>query len=130
MYNYLLAIAEREEKERLSQRLSYLKSIDVKAYHTDDGWVDRKNNKVNLFYPKFRESNIKVGDKIALGRDDSYRLVRVTKIDQYALYNNEFYFEPIYRNKKERNIIDEILLYIKIMIRNGKNRRKKTTTLS
>lgn len=104
-------------KQLLNKRILYLRSIGVKALHPDDGWVDRKNNIVQLTYPRFRERYISVGDKIALGQDTGrYRIVRVTAIaDWYC--NERFYFEPIVRNKKVKSFVQKIFIHFKLLIR-------------
>jgi len=59
--------------------IATLRAKGVKAAHPDDGWVDRKENSVHFAYPQF-DDEVKVGDTIALGRDDKFRLVTVTAI--------------------------------------------------
>ena len=65
---YLLPIFEensRKRREIENKRISYFRSINIKAAHPDDGWVDRENNTVILEYPIFQDE-ISVGDKIVL----------------------------------------------------------------
>lgn len=58
-----------------------LREQGVKAAHPDDGWVDRDENKVHLAYPQFNDG-LTVGDLLALGWDDKWRLVRVTETSE------------------------------------------------
>lgn len=75
--------------------ISELRKNGVKAAHPDDGWVDREKNTVRMTYPQFNDG-IKVGDVIALGWADRFRLVRVTGKTQSHLGNdNRYSFEPM-----------------------------------
>ena len=69
---------EVEEKQWISQ----LRKQGFKAAHPNDGWVDRKNNKLHLAYPQFNDG-AKVGDKVMLGwptdKPEKLRPVRLTK---------------------------------------------------
>jgi len=56
-----------------------LREQGVKAAHPDDGWVNREKNNVFFCYPQFNDYP-KVGDTIALGWADKWRLVKVTEI--------------------------------------------------
>jgi hypothetical protein len=67
----------------------------VKASHPDDGWVDRKGRRntfgyvpeadsVQFAYPQFNDG-VKVGDKIALGWADRWRIVVVTEIREVGI---------------------------------------------
>lgn len=75
-------VAERERKTK--EFCNYLISVGVKALHPDDGWVDRKKNTVFLSYPSFK-LDIAVGDKIALGNYEKYRIVEVVEIIPYTI---------------------------------------------
>lgn len=58
-----------------------LRSAGVKAAHPDDGWVDRKRDRIHLSYPQF-DDGAEIGDIIALGsHETSTRLVRVVGIE-------------------------------------------------
>lgn len=61
-----------------------LRSQGVKAAHPDDGWVDRKDNKVHFCYPQF-SNNPQVGDVVALGRPGRHRLVRLTGSEELRI---------------------------------------------
>jgi len=69
----------------------------VSGCHPDDGWVDREKNSVKPCYPNFWE-NVTVDSLVALGwSDDKFRIVRVTKINQWEskFGQKEYYFEEI-----------------------------------
>lgn len=72
-----------------------LRSKGIKACHPNDGWVDRKRNRIHLAYPLFNDG-LNVGDKIMLGwatDPGSHRLVRVTKIESSLLLY--YHFEDV-----------------------------------
>lgn len=73
------AAVEREcvyyERER--QWCDELREAGIRAAHPDDGWVDRQANTVRLEYPQFA-GRLEVGDLIALGQPERYRVVRIT----------------------------------------------------
>ena len=71
-----------------------LREQGVKASHPDDGWVNREENYVQFSYPQFYE-NPKVGDKIALGRHEKYRIVKITKIEgaKFMGLLDKYFFE-------------------------------------
>lgn len=60
-----------------------LRSIGIKAAHPDDGWIERKKSEhhdfVQFCYPQF-DDGVAVGDKIALGWPDRYRVRVVQRI--------------------------------------------------
>lgn len=110
-------MASYERDIKLNIRNRYLRSIGIKAFHPDDGWVDRERNSVILAYPYFEDKNIKVGDKIALGfSDSSYRVVRVIKI-RHGFCSNAFYFKPVFRNKKKRSAFNKIHIKLNVVLR-------------
>ncbi len=65
----------------------------VKASHPDDGWVDRKENYVQFCYPQFIES-IEVGDEVALGDFDKYRVVKIVSVEKSGFGLAKYYFSP------------------------------------
>jgi len=67
---------ELEYNKRQKTWIELLRQIGVTAAHPDDGWVDRHNNEVILCYPRFNDG-LKVGDVLALGDCDNYRLVKI-----------------------------------------------------
>lgn len=64
---------ERDKQEWITG----LRARGVKASHPDDGWVDRMNNEIHLMYPDF-DDGIAIGDLLALGMPDKFRVVTVT----------------------------------------------------
>ena len=78
--------------------IDQLKEQGFKACHPNDGWVDRKENRVWFQYPQFN-NGVQIGDKIMLGwhsHPDSDRPVLVTDIDDIGRY----YFKDIEKPKK------------------------------
>jgi len=86
--NYERICKESAQKE--TKWIELLKSQGIKAAHPDDGWVDRKENYINFCYPQFKQ-NIEVGDLIALGDADKYRIVKVIKITK-TMFGQIYYF--------------------------------------
>lgn len=59
-----------------------LQSIGIKAAHADDGWIDRSSDYydvVTLQSPLF-DNGVRVGDMIALGDPEAYRVRKVLGI--------------------------------------------------
>lgn len=75
----------RESELKKRKWIKSLMNSDVKAAHPDDGWVDREKNEVQFAYPQFN-SGIVVGDIVALGWPDKYRLVEIIGI-RTGLFN-------------------------------------------
>lgn len=73
MYNN----AQREQARDTREWIDLLRAHGVAAAHPDDGWVDRRRDRVMLCYPDF-DDGVEIGSLIALGRPDDYRLVRAT----------------------------------------------------
>ena len=72
-------IDESENKEKTW--ITWLRNGNIKAAHPDDGWVDREMNTIQLVYPAFNDG-IKVGDRIALGDPEEFRVVKVRGIEK------------------------------------------------
>lgn len=73
--------------------ITALRSIGIKACHPDDGWVDRSHpyhDWVTFCYPQF-DDGVKVGDMIALGWPDRYRVRRVIEIKPAGLLRGKQY---------------------------------------
>lgn len=71
-----------------------LRIIGIKAAHPDDGWVDRKisnsHDFIQLQYPQF-DDGLKVGDLIALGHPDRYRVRKVLDIKPKTWFSGPKY---------------------------------------
>lgn len=74
--------------------IAKLRADGVKAAHPDDGWVDRKENVLQLIYPHFNDG-AEVGSTVALGSPESYRLVRLTDFRRGSFGGEYFSFEPV-----------------------------------
>lgn len=68
-----------------------LRAQGVKMARPDDGWVDRENDVIRgpHCYADF-DDGVKVGDMVALGRPESYRLVRIIQIQPWGLFRDRF----------------------------------------
>jgi hypothetical protein len=88
--------AQWEIEHRAAERtwIAELRAKNVTAAHPDDGWVDRTRDEVLLCYPQF-DDGLKVGDLLALGDQNSYRLVRVVSSRNLVLGGVRFKFEKI-----------------------------------
>lgn len=80
-----------KHETREADWIADLRRRGVKAAHPDDGWVDREANTVHFAYPQFNDG-VKVGDKIALGWPDKYRIVTVTN-EVTGMFLNRWGFE-------------------------------------
>ena len=114
---YLLPIFEengRKRREIENKRISYFRSINIKAAHPDDGWVDRENNTVILEYPIF-QNEISVGDKIVLYENLSYkyRIVEVTEVLSDIYDFRKYVFKPIIKQKKTKTKKEKLQIIFK-----------------
>lgn len=78
---FLERFAQHQAEYDLNRRrwCNQLKSIGVKAAHPDDGWHNHKEREFMLCYPDFNDG-VQVGDLVALGAPDEYRVVTVRRI--------------------------------------------------
>jgi len=83
-----------DDKLRMTTWIGMLRIGGVKAAHPDDECVDKKSNYIHLFYPQFNDG-IKIGDSIALGTPEKWRVVKVTRICPSFLSRDMvfYYFE-------------------------------------
>lgn len=72
--SFIAICQEAQKKEDIW--IEKLRESGVAAAHPDDGWVNRKENSVHFCYPIFDDGVI-VGEKIALGDADKFRIVEV-----------------------------------------------------
>lgn len=68
---------QQEQQEKEETWIAKLRADGVKAAHPDDGWVDRKCKTVHFAYPQFNDG-AGVGDRVALGTENEYRIVTLT----------------------------------------------------
>lgn len=66
-----------DSQRKLDEWITKLKNGGIRAAHPDDGWVDRKLNRVHFAYPHF-DDGVSIGDKIALGQEWEWRIVEIT----------------------------------------------------
>jgi hypothetical protein len=72
-----ICVKAQKEQDRW---ISNLRAAGIKAAHPDDGWVDRENNTVHFSYPQF-DDGCAIGDRVALGWADKYRVVTIVGKD-------------------------------------------------
>lgn len=89
-----------EFEERTRQWVENLREQGIKAAHPDDGWVDREKDIVYLRYPQFNDG-VEVGDTIALGWGDKWRLIKVVEVIpcNFGTHRTRYKFEPIKEEK-------------------------------
>lgn len=102
--------AEQTRLQKEAQLKTKLRSMGVKAWHPDDGWVDRQKNSVKFAYPEY-EMHIEPGDIICLGWTWKYRLVVVTKVVPSNVFFSEYYFRDMVR-KPKASYFKRYLLYL------------------
>lgn len=81
---FLQHLADTMASNNRSQQawLSRMREAGHACVHPDDGWVDRRANKVTFCYPVlFRRP--KVGDTAILGDFRKWRVVRLTSFDPW-----------------------------------------------
>jgi len=78
-FYHLYAQTVREMRDTQAAWVVQLRADGVKAARPDDGWVDRKRNSFSMQYPDFNDGPL-VGDRVALGRPEQYRIVTISKI--------------------------------------------------
>lgn len=88
--------AQREQDEWVAK----LRARGVKAAHPDDGWVNKKENKLCFCYPQFNDG-AGVGDLVALGypwmHKSGSRIVRLTAREEDRVVGPWWYFEEVER---------------------------------
>lgn len=98
-WNNICAQAEAGEFTWILQ----LRSIGIKAAHPDDGWVDRTTSSVHDFLtlqnPSFNDG-LRVGELIAIGEPDHYRVRRVLSVQATRLSPLSFLLTPKYQIRK------------------------------
>lgn len=80
-------------QHQLDKWIASLRGDGIKAAHPDDGWVDRQNNTVHFAYPDF-DDGVEVGDRIALGWPDEWRIVKVVGVKEGLFGNDRWVFDP------------------------------------
>ena len=73
-----------EDDRKEDKWIESLRAEGVKAAHPDDGWVDREADSVHFAYARF-DDGVNVGDMIALGCADKWRIVTVTEIKDVGI---------------------------------------------
>lgn len=71
-----------------------LKVAGVKAAHPDDGCVNRDENEIRFRYPSFFD-NPCIGNVIALGNHESFRLVSIVSVRKSVPGYLYYRFRPI-----------------------------------
>ena len=73
------------------QWINKLISRGIAAAHPENGWVDRKKNKITLQYPYFISKPLVVGSYMAIGDADNYRIVRIIGYEK-NMFSMEYYY--------------------------------------
>jgi hypothetical protein len=84
--NEFVTLYAKEAQKQIFDNEQWIKLLYKKGYkaaHPDDGWVNRKDNYVQLSHPHF-VLHIEVGDLIALGTPINYRTVKVSHSNKCA----------------------------------------------
>ena len=76
-------ITEKQHEDEAAW-IARLRAGRVAAAHPDDGWVDRENNAIYFAYPQFNDG-VCVGCVVALGDEEEYRLVKITRKSGFLL---------------------------------------------
>jgi len=76
------ADAKKSADDRLAAMWREAYAQGAKAFHPDDGWVDRKNGTLRLQYPFVRLPGIQAGDLIAVTDYVDWKMVKVIQVDQ------------------------------------------------
>ena len=74
--------AKKNTDDRLAAMWKEAYKMGAKAFHPDDGWVDRKNGTLRLQYPFVRLPGIQAGDLIAVTDYVDLRMIKVIQVDQ------------------------------------------------
>ena len=87
--------AVKELNQKHEEWVAKLRAEGFKAAHPNDGWVDRKNNELQMAYPDFNDG-MGVGDKVMLGwHDQGHRPAVITGI-RHSVFNLTFWkFEDL-----------------------------------
>lgn len=75
------ADAKKSADDRLAAMWREAYAQGAKAFHPDDGWVDRKNGTLRLQYPFVRLPGIQAGDLIAVTDYVGWKMVKVIQAD-------------------------------------------------
>lgn len=82
-----------EGKEKMVRWIESLRKAGVKAAHHDNDLVDSATDEIHFSYPYFYDDPW-IGDFIALGNPDKFRLVQIVSIRR-AIYGLAYFrFEP------------------------------------
>lgn len=75
------------------------RALGFKAWNYNDAWVDRENNTIILDFANFKD-NIKIGDKIAIGKGDKYKIAIITYLKEECI--SQYGFDYFVFQKKKR----------------------------
>ena len=73
--------AKKNTDDKLAAMWKEAYKMGAKAFHPDDGWVDRKNGTLRLQYPFVRLPGIQAGDLIAVTDYVDLKMVKVIQVD-------------------------------------------------
>lgn len=73
--------------------IAQLRREGVKAAHPEDGWIDRRMSVLQLVNAEY-DDGVRVGDVVALGSSEDYRLVEITGFRRGTFGGEYWLFEP------------------------------------
>lgn len=71
--------------------VSWLREYGVKAAHPDDGWHNREEKYIHFAYPRF-DDGVEIGDLIAMGDPENFRIVKIRQIEKTFWKRTPQYF--------------------------------------
>lgn len=85
IYDKICGKHERDKQEWVKR----LRELGIKGSHPNDGWHEREKHYFQFSYPHFNDG-IEVGDMVALGTYEKFRVFVVTKIQKS--WNKKYYY--------------------------------------
>ncbi len=80
-----------DRKVKLNEFIKKLKALNIKANHPDDGWHERKDRYFQFSYPRFNDG-VNIGDMVALGDYEKFRVFIVKDIKKSFFGINKYYY--------------------------------------
>ena len=109
-----------EQEARTREWVESLHQMGCTVAHPDDGWVDRKGSYVGLCYPYY-EDGVSVGDKMALGWPDKYRIVEVVGIKNLGYIKRVYFRDCSSADAAIKPWWEQLVLWIMNLWKGGKD---------